>query len=356
MRTSRSEFLQSCWPVLASGSAWLATSGFARALRPPVDGAARPLPLTAVRLTGGPLKQAQDLDAAYLLSLEPDRMLAFYRMRAGLTPKARRLHRLGRRRPPAHRPHRRPPPLGRQPDVGGDRRCALQAARRLHRRRAEDRAGRATATASPARCQACAKRSPRSRRATSRSANFDLNGLWSPWYTLHKTFAGLRDAYRHTGNHDGARRRGEVRAVGGAISRADERRADPADARHRVRRHERGDGRPLRRHRRQALARSVVPLRAQGGPRSAEARRGSAERPARQHAGAEADRIGGALRATPAIQATICRRHVRSGIASSTTTPSPPAATARTSTSASPTSLATSPTAAPPRPATSTTC
>lgn len=69
MRTSRSEFLQ----LLASGSAWLATSGFARALRPPVGGAARPLPLTAVRLTGGPLKQAQDLDAAYLLSLEPDR-------------------------------------------------------------------------------------------------------------------------------------------------------------------------------------------------------------------------------------------------------------------------------------------
>src|SRR4029453_5870709 len=33
-----------------------------------------------------------------------------------------------------------------------------------------------------------------------KSANFDLNGLWSPWYTLHKTFAGLRDAYRYTGN------------------------------------------------------------------------------------------------------------------------------------------------------------
>jgi len=49
---------------------------------------ARPLPLNAVRLTGGPLKVAQDLDAKYLLSLEPDRMLAFYRMRAGLEPKA----------------------------------------------------------------------------------------------------------------------------------------------------------------------------------------------------------------------------------------------------------------------------
>jgi DUF1680 family protein len=33
-----------------------------------------------------------------------------------------------------------------------------------------------------------------------KSASFDLNGLWSPWYTLHKTYAGLRDAYRHCGN------------------------------------------------------------------------------------------------------------------------------------------------------------
>ena len=49
---------------------------------------ARPLPLTAVRLTGGPLKHAQDLDIKYLLELEPDRMLAYYRKRAGLEPKA----------------------------------------------------------------------------------------------------------------------------------------------------------------------------------------------------------------------------------------------------------------------------
>ncbi|MBO0800123.1 MAG: hypothetical protein J2P31_14985, partial [Blastocatellia bacterium] len=40
---------------------------------------ARPLPMAAVRLTGGPLKHAQDLDAEYLLKLEPDRMLAYYR-------------------------------------------------------------------------------------------------------------------------------------------------------------------------------------------------------------------------------------------------------------------------------------
>ena len=48
----------------------------------------RPLPLTAVRLTGGPLKDAQDADRRYLLQLEPDRMLAYYRERAGLKRKA----------------------------------------------------------------------------------------------------------------------------------------------------------------------------------------------------------------------------------------------------------------------------
>jgi DUF1680 family protein len=33
-----------------------------------------------------------------------------------------------------------------------------------------------------------------------RSAGFDLNGCWVPNYTLHKLFAGLRDAYRLGGN------------------------------------------------------------------------------------------------------------------------------------------------------------
>ena len=84
MKLSRQEFFQ----VVAGGSAWLVSSGFAQKIQLAVAAAARPLPLTAVRLTGGPLKHAQDLDAKYLLSLEPDRMLAFYRTPAGLTPKA----------------------------------------------------------------------------------------------------------------------------------------------------------------------------------------------------------------------------------------------------------------------------
>ena len=351
MKISRAEFLQ----LVAGGSAWLATSGFARPMRPAVADVARPLPLTAVRLTGGPLKHAQDLDAAYLLSLEPDRMLAFYRVARRARAEGARLHRLGRGRPAAHRAHRRPPSVGGQPDVGGDRRRPLQAARRLHRRRAEDRAGRERRRLRRRPARASAKRSP-----TCQQGQHPLGELRPerPVVALVHAAQDVRRPARRVPPHrqsHGARDRGEVRAVGGAIPRADERRADPADARHRVRRHERGDGRSLRRHRRPALARSVVPLRAQGGPRSAEARRGSAERPARQHAGAEADRIGGALRATSATRATTPPRR-RSGTASSSTTRSPPAVTARTSTSASPIAWPASPTAAPPRRATSTTC
>src|SRR5215831_4881664 len=65
-----------------------AGSSSAQQIRNAVPDIARPLPLSAVRLTGGPLKHAQDLDIDYLLKLEPDRMMAGYRIRAGLKPKA----------------------------------------------------------------------------------------------------------------------------------------------------------------------------------------------------------------------------------------------------------------------------
>jgi len=59
-----------------------------QAIKQVIPDVARPLPLSSVRITGGPLKRAQDLNAAYLLKLEPDRMMAYYRKRAGLEPKA----------------------------------------------------------------------------------------------------------------------------------------------------------------------------------------------------------------------------------------------------------------------------
>jgi hypothetical protein len=63
MKISRAQFFQ----LVAGGSAWLVSSarlradassrqGFAQKITLAVEDAARPLPLTAVRLTGGPLK------------------------------------------------------------------------------------------------------------------------------------------------------------------------------------------------------------------------------------------------------------------------------------------------------------
>ena len=38
------------------------------------------------------------------------------------------------------------------------------------------------------------------RRSEIKSSGFDLNGAWSPWYTVHKVMAGLMDAYFYTDN------------------------------------------------------------------------------------------------------------------------------------------------------------
>ena len=76
-------------PALALVGSMAALTARAEPITPVIPDVARPLPLSAVRLTDGPLKHAQDLDAKYLLALEPDRMLAGYRLRAGLEPKAK---------------------------------------------------------------------------------------------------------------------------------------------------------------------------------------------------------------------------------------------------------------------------
>ena len=54
----------------------------------PIEAQIRYFGLDRVRLGTGPFLKAQQLDAAYLLELEPDRMLANFRQNAGLPPKA----------------------------------------------------------------------------------------------------------------------------------------------------------------------------------------------------------------------------------------------------------------------------
>ena len=195
MRLSRAEFLH----VLAGGSAWLISSGFAQRITRTVPDAARPLPLTAVRLTGGPLKVAQELDAKYLLSLEPDRMLAFYRVRAGLEPKAPGLTGWDAdgRQLTGHIAGHYLSAVSLMWAATGDARFKQRADYIVSELKiVQDKQGDGFAGALDGVKTAFAEVS----KGNIKAANFDLNGLWSPWYTLHKTFAGLRDAYRHTGN------------------------------------------------------------------------------------------------------------------------------------------------------------
>ncbi len=160
---------------------------------------ARPLPLDAVRLTGGPLKHAQEMDAAYLLELDPDRMLAYYRERAGLTRKAEPYGGWdgGGRNLTGHIGGHYLSAVSLMWAATGDARFKERAdyiVKELKEVQDAHGDGYLGALEGGRDCF------DRLARGEIRSASFDLNGQWSPWYTLHKTYAGLRDAYRHTGN------------------------------------------------------------------------------------------------------------------------------------------------------------
>jgi DUF1680 family protein len=160
---------------------------------------ARPVPLANVRLTGGPLKHAQDITAAYLLSLEPDRMMAFYRVRAGLAQKAEPYTGWdgGGRNLTGHIAGHHLSAVSLMYAATGDIKFKARAdylVREMKEVQDKNADGYLGALDNGREAFAAVSK------GDIRSGGFDLNGLWSPWYTLHKTFAGLRDAYRHTGN------------------------------------------------------------------------------------------------------------------------------------------------------------
>jgi uncharacterized protein len=160
---------------------------------------ARPLPLSAVRLTGGPLKRAQDLDAEYLLKLEPDRMMAFYRQRAGLAPKAQGYTGWDGdgRNLTGHIAGHYLSAVSLMYAATGDARFKERVDYLVAEMKAvQDKHGDGYLGALANGKEQFIEVS----RGNIRSSGFDLNGLWAPWYVLHKTFAGLRDAYRYTGN------------------------------------------------------------------------------------------------------------------------------------------------------------
>ncbi len=165
---------------------------------------ARPLPLDAVRLTGGPLKHAQDLELQYLLALEPDRMLAFLRRSAKLEPKAQGYGGWDGdgRQLTGHIAGHYLSGVSMAWAATGDARFKERVNYIVNELKVIQNAqgdGYVGALMDRNRTDGKSLFQQLSK-GVIRSGGFDLNGMWSPWYVQHKIFAGLRDAWRYTGN------------------------------------------------------------------------------------------------------------------------------------------------------------
>lgn len=153
--------------------------------------------LADVRLLEGPFKRAMELDGKYLLMLEPDRLLSWFRKEAGLKPKGEVYGGWEAQGVAGHS-------LGHYLSA-----CAMMFAS-TNDARFRDRVNYVVDE-----LELCQKANgdgyvaaiPEGKRifrevaaGDIRSKGFDLNGGWVPWYTLHKIYAGLLDAHQYAAN------------------------------------------------------------------------------------------------------------------------------------------------------------
>lgn len=157
--------------------------------------AAKAFNLKQVRILSGPLKHAMELSGAYLLKLDADRLLSRFREYAGLEPRAAHYEGWEAMGISGHT-------LGHY--LSG---CSLMYAstgEKAYLERVKYVIDELDL------CQIAHSNGfisgiPRGKELFEeikagdiRSQGFDLNGGWVPLYTMHKLFAGLRDAYRLT--------------------------------------------------------------------------------------------------------------------------------------------------------------
>lgn len=150
-----------------------------------------------VALLDGPFKHAMETNRRYLLELEPDRLLARFREYAGLEPKAPQYGGWEAESLSGHT-------LGHYLSA-----CSIMYASLLEAefKRRTDYIVDELELCQNKHGDGYVSGIPRGKEVFRevaaghiRSKGFDLNGAWAPLYTLHKLFAGLRDAYRLTGN------------------------------------------------------------------------------------------------------------------------------------------------------------
>ena len=172
-----------------------------------VEPATIPVPLSQVRLLDGPFLDSLKANSAYLLKLEPDRLLHNFRKNAGLEPKGEIYGGWENQSIAGHT-------LGHYLTA-----CALtyaQTGDEAFKKRVDDIVDELLV------CQTAegdgyvagfTRKNPETKKLEDgkvifdelvngdiRSAGFDLNGGWVPFYSWHKLFAGLIDAHTLCGN------------------------------------------------------------------------------------------------------------------------------------------------------------
>lgn len=159
----------------------------------------RPFPLSQVKLLDSLWLRSKNKEEAYLLKLDPERLLHNFRKNAGLEPKAKIYggwedsglagHSLGHYLTACAQAY----------DANGDKRFKEKI----------DAIVTGLAECQAHRPDGCISAIPNGdkaweeiRKGDIRSGGFDLNGLWSPFYTHHKVLQGLLDVHRLAGNKE----------------------------------------------------------------------------------------------------------------------------------------------------------
>lgn len=154
-------------------------------------------PVSDVRLTASPFKHAEDMDINYLLGLDADRLMAPYLKGGGLTPKAENYPNWENTGLDGHIGGHYLSALSYMYAATGNTRIKERLDYSLNElKRAQDAAGDGYLGGTPN----GRKIWDEIKKGTINASSFGLNGGWVPLYNIHKTYAGLRDAYLQGGS------------------------------------------------------------------------------------------------------------------------------------------------------------
>jgi DUF1680 family protein len=160
-------------------------------------GAVSYFPLEDVRLLDGPFLEAQQTDMRYIMALEADRLLAPFLREAGLAPKAESYPNWESTGLDGHIGGHYLSALAMLAASTGDAAVKARLDYMLAElRRAQVASGDGFVGGTPGSRELWAQ----IKAGDIRAGGFDLNGKWVPLYNIHKTYAGLRDAWIHAGS------------------------------------------------------------------------------------------------------------------------------------------------------------